>query len=152
MILSTIALLAAMGAQTAPSAPVPPKPPLVHGYVWFESGTVRRNPGEIDPVEYLGSRVPSGAYVWVEGKTDTVGDPGSNMTLSRARALVVADALVRTGVDPAVITVVACGENAPIKATADGVAEPLNRFVQFDWNAEARTAFAPGCVAEPYRR
>lgn len=137
--------------QTAPPPP-PPVPPLVHGYVYFESGSavpIRRY--QTDPIEYLGPRVPADRFVYVRGQTDTVGSQESNYALSRRRAFAVADLLVREGVDPERITIMSCGERVLNRPTADEMPEPLNRFALFDWSAQPAQASAL-CPVEPYRR
>ena len=149
MLVATIALFVGAATQVAPP---PPRPPLVHGYVYFESGLTRSPPGAIDPVAYMASHAPVGVRFLVRGQTDTTGSAEANMRLSRARAMLVASGLVRGGVDPAAITVTWCGETLLNKATADGVAEPLNRFVWFDWYNGPPSAHPYSCMAEPYRR
>ena len=148
MLVTTIALFVGAATQVPPP---PPRTPLVHGYVYFESGLTRRPPGAIDPIAYLASRAPPGSAFVVMGKTDTIGSAEANMGLSRARALLVADALVRAGVDPSAVKVTWCGETWLNKATADEVAEPLNRFVWFDWFTGQLPGQPYSCMAEPYR-
>jgi hypothetical protein len=149
-----VLMLAAVGvgvqARTAP--PIPPAPPLVHGYVYFGSGSavpIRRY--QTDPIEYLGPRVPPDMFVHVRGQTDTVGSNDFNYTLSRSRALAVADLLFLKGVDPARITIMSCGERVLNRPTADDTPEPLNRFALFDWSTQPKLASAL-CTVEPYRR
>lgn len=145
-----MAVVSAGLAQTAP--PPPPPPPLVHGYVYFEFGSatpIRRY--QIDPIEYLGPRVPTDSFVYVRGQTDTAGSEASNQALARKRAFAVADLLVLEGVDPQRITVMSCGERLLNRSTADDTPEPLNRFVWFDWSSEPPRAWAL-CPMEPYRR
>ncbi|MEW5729918.1 MAG: OmpA family protein, partial [Pseudomonadota bacterium] len=64
------------------------------------------------------------------GHADRSGTEGFNMKLSMARANAVKDALVRLGVDPAAISVVAKGEKDPLVETKDGMREPRNRRVE----------------------
>lgn len=151
MIASLAAVLLAASPQDPP--PPPPRPgPLVHGYVYFGSGSadpIRRT--DIDPIDYLGPRVPPTAFVVVRGQTDTLGGAEANEWLARRRALAVADLLVLHGVGPEQITLEVCGERILNRPTADGVSEQLNRFVHFDWNAERRSTSQLGCPMEPYR-
>ncbi|MNT61622.1 outer membrane protein A [compost metagenome] len=148
-----MAVVSAGLAQTAPlPPPPPPKPPLVHGYVYFESGSatpVRRY--QIDPIEYLGPRVPTDSFVYVRGQTDTAGSEAFNQALAWKRALAVADLLVLEGVDPRRIIVMSCGERLLNRSTADDTPDPLNRFVLFDWSSEPPRAWA-SCPMKPYRR
>lgn len=142
-----------VGAQSQAAPPPPPTvPPLVHGYVYFDSGSavpIRRF--QTDPIEYLGPRVPADSFVYVQGQTDTVGTQEANDALSRKRAFAVADLLVLEGVDPERITIRSCGERVLNRPTADETPEPLNRFALFDWSAQPPRASAL-CPVEPYRR
>ena len=70
--------------------------------------------------------------VTVKGHTDTVGSPAANMILSRKRADIVTDKLVKLGVPREIITVEGHGEEELAIATGDQVAEPLNRRVTID--------------------
>jgi outer membrane protein OmpA-like peptidoglycan-associated protein len=63
----------------------------------------------------------------VEGHTDRSGASAYNEQLSRQRASVVRDELIRAGVPASRITVEAKGESDLAVNTADGVREPLNR-------------------------
>lgn len=68
--------------------------------------------------------------VLVVGHTDLVGTHPFNDALSRQRADLIRNELVRLGVAPQNIEVVARGKRDPIVPTADGVAEPRNRRVE----------------------
>ena len=48
--------------------------------------------------------------------------------------------LVRMGVDPTAISIVACGEFRPAVATGDGVEEPLYNLAWVDWGSAPRPA------------
>lgn len=153
--MSSVLMIAAVGvgmqAQTAPPPP-PPVPPLVHGYVYFDTGSavpLRRY--QTDPIEYLGPRVPADRFVYVRGQTDTVSSEESNYTLSRRRAFAVADLLILEGVNPERITIMSCGERVQNRPTADDTPEPLNRFALFGWSTQPLQASAL-CPVEPYRR
>lgn len=154
--MSTGILIAALGlfVQTAqtPAPPPPPPGPIVHGYVYFGPGSaVPIRPSGIDPIEYLGPQVPANTFVYVRGQTDTLGSDEANERLSRRRAIAVADLLVRQGVSPDRISIMACGERVLNRPTADEVSEPLNRFALFDWSPQP-TRSSSGCPVEPYRR
>ncbi|MEM0928386.1 MAG: OmpA family protein [Pseudomonadota bacterium] len=71
--------------------------------------------------------------VVVIGNTDTAGSAQYNVGLSQRRARVVRDALASYGVDSSKISVRALGETTPAKATGDGVAEPLNRRTEVEF-------------------
>ena len=151
----SVFMIAAVGIGMQPQTatpPPPPAPPLVHGYVYFDSGSavpIRRY--QTDPIEYLGPRVPANQFVYVRGQTDTVGSVESNYTLSRRRAFAVADLLILEGVDSERITIMPCGERVLNRPTADDTPEPLNRFALFDWSTQPQQASAL-CPVEPYRR
>lgn len=68
----------------------------------------------------------------VQGHADTAGGSAANMETSRRRADNVARELVRQGVRENDIVIEAFGETRLARATADGVAEPLNRRVTVD--------------------
>lgn len=145
-----LAMLAFASQDDRAPAP-PPRPRLVHGYLYFASGSPVPLPQtDIDPIAWLSVRVPPEAFVYVRGQTDTVGSASANEALSRDRARAVADRLVEGGIDPERITIMACGERLLNRATADEVAEPLNRFVLFDWS-EGPPRSGMGCPTEPYR-
>ena len=65
--------------------------------------------------------------VVVSGHTDRAGNEGYNERLSERRAKTVRQALVAKGVPAEIIRTGAFGERQPASATADGVANPLNR-------------------------
>ena len=68
--------------------------------------------------------------VLVIGHTDLVGSHASNDMLSRQRAELIRNELIRLGVPAANIQLVARGKREPVVPTADGVAEPRNRRVE----------------------
>lgn len=68
--------------------------------------------------------------VSVIGHTDRVGSNTVNVPISLERANTVRDLLVQEGIDPAVIEVTSHGEDNPLVATEDEVAEPRNRRVE----------------------
>ena len=147
---STLLLVA---AQTADPTTAPRKqPPLVHGYVRFELGSSVpiRLRSEYDPIAYLGQRITSDKFVYVRGQTDTLGTADTNEVLSRERARAVAALLVEQGANAERITVFVCGERLLNRATGDDVAEPLNRFVLFDWSDQPPQSAPTGCSVEPY--
>ena len=49
-------------------------------------------------------QLPAGTVVEIAGYTDSVGSPAANMRLSQRRANAIREALVRAGVDPAMVT------------------------------------------------
>lgn len=128
-----VALFVGSVAAAQPASPERP-PGIVHGYAYFPSGSaVRHRPEPFDPLTHLAVQVPPDAYVMVQAKTDTLGDDEANFRLSLRRAQAVADELVALGVRAERITLRACGERDLNRPTPDGVSEPLNRSVFFDW-------------------
>ena len=67
------------------------------------------------------------------GSADRTGSPAFNRKLSARRADAVRAELERLGVPAGAIAVRAEGEDAPIVANAEGVREPLNRYVAIDF-------------------
>lgn len=70
------------------------------------------------------------AKLEVAGHADRSGTPQYNQALSRRRADVVAEELIRRGIARQDISVTAFGETRPLVATADGAREPQNRRVE----------------------
>ena len=68
--------------------------------------------------------------VLIVGHTDLVGSHASNDVLSRQRAELIRNEMIRLGIDPKNIAVIARGKREPVVPTADGVAEPKNRRVE----------------------
>ena len=66
----------------------------------------------------------------VIGHSDTAGDRNYNLRLSRERALIVQQILVRRGVDQAYISSTSHGKENPLIKTGDNVEEPRNRRVE----------------------
>ncbi len=64
------------------------------------------------------------------GHTDSRGSEAANVALSRRRADVVRDLLVARGAPAGVITIIARGEAEPLRETADGADEAMNRRVE----------------------
>ena len=80
------------------------------------------------------------------GSADRTGSAAYNQKLSARRADVVRAELERLGVPAGAIEVRAEGENAPIVPNAQGVREPLNRYVAIDF-PEREAAPAPVAAA-----
>lgn len=130
-----LGLVLALSANVQQPAP-PAWGPIVHGVVYFPSGSAERLPSPgIDPIDHLAPTIPADAYVVVDGKTDTLGGAEANLALSLRRARAVANELVARGVHPARITLRACGERDLNRPTPDGTPEPLNRSASFDWRS-----------------
>lgn len=108
--------------------PLPPQTVTLY----FESGTVDLTEESryriVDAVlAILDRKSPD---VSVVGHADRAGDLETNLELSMRRAKAVADLLVGMGIDASLLEVDSHGENNPVVATADDVAEPRNRRVE----------------------
>jgi len=119
----------ALSAAPAPTAVPAGDQPLAE--VHFETASAELTPGgrqrALEAAQALaGMEIEA---VRIVGHTDRVGDAEHNAALSSARAAAVAAVLSEAGVDAALIDVVGMGESDPPIATADSVAEPLNRCV-----------------------
>lgn len=66
----------------------------------------------------------------INGHTDSVGKAAANVVVSRKRANIVKDALVKGGVESRRINVAAFGESVPRVSTPDEVSEKANRRVE----------------------
>lgn len=109
------------------------EPPAPRRFLlYFIAGTERLtaiSELELDAVraEALGRPGPDLSIV---GHTDTTGPAPVNERLARRRAESVAALLVARGLPPDILTIDSFGEADPLKPTADGVDEPLNRRVE----------------------
>jgi outer membrane protein OmpA-like peptidoglycan-associated protein len=85
-----------------------------------------------DVLEPLGAILDGYVHtsVWVNGFTDTAGDPDANLAVSQKHARTVADALVHEGVAVQRVTAQGFGEAHLRIATGDGKKEPRNRRIE----------------------
>ncbi len=74
--------------------------------------------------------------LWVAGHTDTVGDAGSNKSLSRRRARAIADYLARKGRLNLPVRVTGYGESRLLVETEDEVDEARNRRAEYILSVE----------------
>ncbi|MBF0267362.1 MAG: OmpA family protein [Alphaproteobacteria bacterium] len=68
-------------------------------------------------------------HIVVAGHADAVGSDEANIAVSRDRARVVRDLLIKAGAPPSVFEVSSHGKRNPLVKTPDGVSEPRNRRV-----------------------
>lgn len=103
--------------------------PIKVGEVHFNSGSAELTPGGARVAREAVERIRSMdvAKVQVVAFTDRVGDAAYNLVLSKERALSLAAMLERVGLPRDMVEVIGKGEEDAPEATADGVAEPLNR-------------------------
>ena len=123
-----VGLMALLAAAALISTPAAASGPFM---IMFESGSAAVTP--------YGESVIDHAYRWLrsfgepsvflEASADTVGSAEENRRLSQERGDTVRTALARRGYPATRIRIVAFGEERLIIETADGVAEPQNRYV-----------------------
>lgn len=99
--------------------------------VLFASGSAElTSPENFDNVAtFVADNFP-GSVIQVRGHTDSVGDPGSNQSLSEARAQAVAGYLVSIGVDSPEVTSIGFGETQPMALEDTEEGKALNRRVE----------------------
>lgn len=78
----------------------------------------------------LNLKALEGYDLQINAHTDTVGDMDANLELSRNRAVVVRDELVKRGIDRAMVRLFGFGETDLAVKTADEVREPKNNRVE----------------------
>jgi OmpA-OmpF porin, OOP family len=122
-----------VAAAPAPVAPVAAAPtPRQQSYITFfdfDQSTVTTAGQAV--LKGVSDNVRRGGVVdvTVTGNADRSGSDGYNLSLSKRRAEAVKAILVRDGVSPNLIVMLAKGETQPLVATADGMREPQNRNV-----------------------
>jgi outer membrane protein OmpA-like peptidoglycan-associated protein len=133
---------------TAPAAPIELKPsqvqdlfgqvlanvppPPIHFMLYFESDSVQLQPASVQQLPKIAAGIQQRAptRISVVGHSDTLGDKAYNLDLSKRRAMIVKQQLVRRGVDATFIDVSSHGEENPLVKTADNVANAKNRRVE----------------------
>jgi outer membrane protein OmpA-like peptidoglycan-associated protein len=85
----------------------------------------------LDAVEFILSRNPQYRRVRVEGHTDNVGQPESNMRLSQERAQACVDYLVRAGIPAERLYAQGFGQDRPIADNSSNDGRERNRRVEF---------------------
>ena len=128
-------LIAVAFLQLAATAPPPPPPPVVNQdpfIIFFDHGRAdipQQNQIVIDNI-LKSLRSHRFGRVHVVGHADRSGSIAFNLRLSRLRAQAVKAALVGGGIPSEKISIDAAGEErSSLVKTADGIAEPQNRFV-----------------------
>lgn len=119
-------------ATVMPHAVVAPASNLL---VQFQSGSAEFTPQAIRALDELGKALSSPSLMSyrfrIEGHTDTVGSPATNMSLSEHRAAAVAQYLSsKFGIAAARMEAVGMGAEHPAVKTAEQTPEPRNRRVQ----------------------
>jgi outer membrane protein OmpA-like peptidoglycan-associated protein len=111
-----------------------PEPPK-RFVLYFPTGSDDITPESIPERDRMLAEVKrrgAGVSVQIEGHTDRVGGTARNRELSLERANAARDMLVRLGLQTEITRTVGRGEYAPVAghATAEGVADPINRRVE----------------------
>lgn len=118
----------AVACLPSPARADSPAGPFLAFFDWdsvkIESAAAER----LDNVVWLFGKVVGNGIV-ISAHTDRSGTEAYNLNLSRRRAKVARDYLVRHGVPEAAISVRAYGETQPLVETEDGVREAQNRYV-----------------------
>jgi outer membrane protein OmpA-like peptidoglycan-associated protein len=110
---------------------IQPKPP-VHFILYFNRNSTTLTPDsmKILPDILASIKARNSVNISVVGHTDTAGDKGYNLALSKRRAARVSSLLVDRGVRREHIYTTSHGEENPLVKTRDNVHEPLNRRVE----------------------
>ncbi len=110
-------------------AAMPPQPRIFTLY--FESGTSTLNADGLAQLATIvaEARQRDFPHLFIVGHADATGSDEVNIRISRERANVVADRLVRDGLDKATMAITSHGKRNPLVPTPDGVPEPRNRRV-----------------------
>lgn len=106
--------------DVAPAEPTPPPLEPVSATIGFgTSGTRLDDPGRQAIDDLLGKpAVAAGGPVILRGNTDARGSDQANLIVSRRMAEAVRDYLVKKGIEPSRISVIALGERRPIAPNA----------------------------------
>jgi outer membrane protein OmpA-like peptidoglycan-associated protein len=121
----------ARNAELLAGLPAPPK----RFILYFPTGSDEITPESIPERDRMLAEVKArgdGVSVQIEGHTDRVGGAARNLQLSKERADAARDMLVKLGLKTEFTRTVGRGEVAPVPghATAQGVADPINRRVE----------------------
>ena len=95
------------------------------------------------------NRHPEITAVEIQGHTDNVGNPASNLTLSQSRAEAVRDTLIRLGVPGDRLTARGFGQTRPLRPNLTAVGRTANRRVEFHLT---RTGAAAPATPRPAAR
>jgi outer membrane protein OmpA-like peptidoglycan-associated protein len=154
MILAGLVALALLARAEGPAPP--PGGELVEPLVYFAPGGVETRPANEANWRSIEAALGQASPGWIEVRAHTAssGRPADDMALSLARAEVVAARIARMGVDPALVTLVACGALQRAVQTGDGVEDPMNDRATMDWGPAPRRRGVydadPRCLVKPY--
>lgn len=101
----------------------------------FNSAFFKREgqPGDLEKLAQRASGLSSIEAVHIVGHTDNIGSSAYNQRLSERRAASMRDFFVKSGIDPAKITIMGMGERSPVadNATRDGRARNRRVVIMF---------------------
>jgi len=120
-------------APVVAPAPQPAPPPVARQYLVFfdfDKADLTQQAMGILQTASTNAKGLTQVKIRATGHADRSGSDAYNMRLSQRRADAVKAELVRLGMKPTEIAVVARGEANPLVPTADGVREPQNRRVE----------------------
>jgi len=120
----------ALGATAGRGKAAAPLAPAARDYiVYFDFDQAKLSDAAEDVIEDAAEAIrrADAQVVVVSGHADRAGNEAYNERLSERRAKTVRQALIAKGVPGDIIRTGAFGERQPASATADGVANPLNR-------------------------
>jgi outer membrane protein OmpA-like peptidoglycan-associated protein len=105
--------------------------PVVVMQLYFRTGTSQLTDEGLAELSKMRAVVAARPHplVLAVGHADAVGSDEVNVRISRERAQMVRDLLVKDGLPPSAILVSSHGKRNPLVPTPDGVAEPRNRRV-----------------------
>jgi OOP family OmpA-OmpF porin len=134
----------APSAEPAPApapTPAPAAEPVLKkdklempGEIQFESGKAVIKPesdGIIEALKNYLEKTPRVTKLRIEGHTDNVGTPESNVTLSGERALAIKKALIAKGVKAERLLAVGFGQTKPVADNATDEGKAKNRRTEF---------------------
>jgi outer membrane protein OmpA-like peptidoglycan-associated protein len=108
--------------------PLPPIKFLL--YFYFDSIRMHAKSKKKIPLIVQATKERESMDISVNGHTDSAGDAQYNYLLSVRRAKGVQKSLIKSGINPDIITTTSHGEGNPLIPTADNVVEPKNRRVE----------------------
>ena len=76
-------------------------------------------------------QLPQGTVIEIAGYTDNTGDPQANMALSQKRAEAVRDALIKAGVNPAMLVAKGYGGANPVASNESPEGRFRNRRIEY---------------------
>lgn len=131
---SCLALAAVLAFASPAAASMPPS-------IWFQSDSVRLTPRDQEILDFAASeaRRLGAEDLCILTSADRAGSTAYNFRLSARRGQIVRAEMVRRGFSADRIAIQVLGESRPLIETADGVAEPQNRFAMISYGPHGCT-------------